>query len=132
MTFKKTTKQRQLILDILSKSNLPLTAEQIYSDALNVNPNIAKTTIYRNIDLLLNTGEISRYRLADDRYSYMLNNSKHKHFIMCEKCGKIFPLNDCPIEELEKKICDDTDFVITNHSIELFGHCKKCVDETKK
>lgn len=125
MTFKKNTKQRKIILDIIESSSSPLTAEQILKFANEKYPNIAKTTIYRNIDLLLQDNEIARFRLDDNSYSYM-SNKKHEHFIRCKKCGKISPIEDCPIEELEDKISKETGFEITNHSIELSGYCNNC------
>lgn len=107
-----------------------MTAEQILEKALLIDKTIAKTTIYRNIEYLLNTKEIARFRINDDSYSYMLNN-KHEHFLHCNECGKILPIDDCPIDSLEEKIAKETGFEILNHSIELNGYCKECKKKEK-
>lgn len=125
MTFKKNTKQRKIILDILSNSDYPINAEQIYEKASNIYKSIAKTTIYRNIDSLLKDGTIVRYNLNNNMYSYMLN-SKHEHFIKCKNCGKVVSIENCPLHELEKKLSKETGFNITDHSIEFYGYCKDC------
>lgn len=126
MKFIKNTKQRQIILNILTTSKAPQTAEDIYMKAIIVSPNIAKTTVYRNIDSLFSNGIISRYRFDKDKYSYELNTNVHTHYLLCKKCGELTSLKKCPILDLENSILKDTGFNVTNHSIELFGFCKKC------
>lgn len=126
MSFGKNTKQRKIILEILSESSMPLTTEQIYQKAKLKYPTIAKTTVYRNIKMLFRNNEISRFRLDDNSYSYMLTQKNHEHFLRCKSCGKILPITQCPIEDLENKITKETGFEITDHSIELSGYCKDC------
>jgi len=122
----KNTKQRQIILNILTTATVPQTAEDIYIKAVSMVPNIAKTTVYRNIDSLFSNGIISRYRFDKDKYSYELNTNVHSHYLLCKKCGELTSLKTCPLIDLENSILKDTGFNITNHSIELFGFCKKC------
>jgi len=126
MKFNKNTKQRQIILNILTTSTVPQTAEDIYVKAVSIVENIAKTTVYRNIDSLFANGIISRYRFDKDEYSYELNTNVHSHYLLCKKCGELTSLTTCPILDLENSILKDTGFSVTNHSIELFGYCKKC------
>jgi len=122
----KNTKQRQIILNILTTATVPQTAEDIYIKAVSMVPNIAKTTVYRNIDSLFSNGIISRYRFDKDKYSYELNTNVHSHYLLCKKCGELTSLKTCPLIDLENSILKDTGFNVTNHSIELFGFCKKC------
>lgn len=127
MEFNKNTKQRQIILDILDNAKEPQTAKDIYIKASSIIPNIAQTTVYRNIDSLFANGFISRYRLDKEQYSYKLNNSdEHSHYLLCKKCGKLTNFKACPITELENSVLKDTGFCVTSHSIELYGYCKKC------
>lgn len=127
MEFNKNTKQRQIILDILSNAKEPQTAKDIYIKASSIIPNIAQTTVYRNIDSLFASEIISRYRLDKDQYSYKLNaNNEHSHYLLCKKCGKLTNFKTCPITELENSILKETGFSVINHSIELSGYCKKC------
>lgn len=127
MKFVKNTKQRQIILNILANSENPQTAKDIYIKASSIVPNIAQTTVYRNIDSLFANGAISRYRLDKEQYSYKLNNSnEHSHYLLCKKCGELTNFKTCPITELENSVLKDTGFCVTNHSIELSGYCKKC------
>jgi len=122
----KNTKQRQIILNVLATVEVPQTAEEIYIQSSSIAPNIAKTTVYRNIDTLFSNGVISRYRFDKDKYSYKLNTNVHNHYLLCKKCGELTSLKTCPIAELENSILKNSGFTVTNHSIELFGYCKKC------
>jgi Fe2+ or Zn2+ uptake regulation protein len=123
----KNTKQRQIIIDILNNSNIPLTANDVYLKTILKLPNIAKTTIYRNISSLLENKLITRYRLNKDEYSYKLNkNDLHQHYLICKKCGKLTTIKDCPIKKFEESLLKNTGFKMTGHSIEIFGYCKKC------
>lgn len=122
----KNTKQRQIILNVLASIDTPQTAKEIYTQAALIAPDIAKTTIYRNIDSLFSNGVISRYRFDKDKYSYKLNTNIHNHYLLCKKCNELTSLKNCPIADLENSVLKDTGFIVTNHSIELYGFCKKC------
>lgn len=127
----KLTKQRQIILDILKEAKTPLTAKDIYTEAIKKLPSLAQTTIYRNIDSLFEIAMISRYRIDKEQYSYKLNDEKHTHYLLCKECGKLTDLPICPISHF-KGIAELEDFEITNHSIEILGYCKKCKIKKKE
>ena len=126
MKITKNTKQRQIILNVLESVDIPQTAKEIYTQASLIVPNIAKTTVYRNIDSLFSNGIISRYRFDKDKYSYKLCTNVHNHYLLCKKCKELTSLKTCPIADLENSVLKDTGFIVTNHSIELYGFCKKC------
>ena len=44
----RTTRQKQLIMDILLHAQQPLTAQEVHARAVRQLPNLAKSTVYRN------------------------------------------------------------------------------------
>lgn len=122
----KNTKQRTIILEILQKAKKPLSASDIYARATKLQPNMALTTIYRNLEMLYENDLIIRYRIEEKEYCYELKRENHTHYLICKNCRKKVDLPECPLKELEKNISNSTGFKITSHNLELEGYCDKC------
>ncbi len=128
MEQKRNTKQRQLILDILTNSSRPMSINDIYQKIIHEIPTIAKSTIYRNIDSLLNQNLIDKYYLNDNELFYQIkdNTNHHKHYVICDSCKKMFDLPLCPIHEIED-VMKKEGFSISYHYIQISGTCKDCL-----
>lgn len=125
----KNTKQRTLIIEILQKAKKPLSANDILNKAIKKQPNIALTTIYRNLEMLYENDLITRYRIDEKEYCYEQKKEKHTHYVVCKNCRKKVDLPECPLRELEKNISNSTGFKITSHNLELEGYCNKCKND---
>lgn len=123
----RSTKQKQLIISVLKDADHPLSINEIYSRIIHELPNIAKSTIYRNIDLLLEQNLIEKYHFKDNEIFYLFkeNEEEHNHFIICDDCKKIYNLPTCPIREIEDSI-EAEGFIIKDHLIQITGICKSC------
>lgn len=121
------TKQKQLIMTILKEANRPLSINEIYNIIVTNIPKIAKSTIYRNIDLLLNQNLIEKYYFNDNEvfYKYKSSQNEHTHFIICDECKKVYNLPTCPLRELEESI-EAEGFIIKDHQVQITGICKSC------
>ena len=122
----KNTKQRTIIIQILQKAKKPLSANDIFIRAAKIQPSIALTTIYRNLEKLYENDLIIRYRIDEKEYCYELKRENHTHYLICKNCRKKVDLPECPLKELEKNISNSTGFKITSHNLELEGYCDKC------
>lgn len=128
MGHSRNTKQKQLILDILTNSNRPMSINDIYQNITEDLPSIAKSTIYRNIDALIKLNLIDKYFLNDNELFYQIKDSTHdhKHYVICECCKRMFDLPLCPIQEIED-VMQKQGFTITEHYIQISGTCKDCM-----
>ncbi len=126
------TRQRQLILSLLREADRPMSINEIHSQVSHSLPRIAKSTIYRNIDNLLNQNLIEKYHFNDNEIFYRIKEDvdEHKHFIICDKCKNVFDLPACPIHEIEDAIQKEG-FIIKDHQIQIIGICSKCAGEEK-
>ena len=125
----KNTKQRSLIISILNSAKKPLSANEIQKRALVKQPNIALTTIYRNIDAMLENKIIVRHRIDDKEYCYELKKDAHSHYLVCKGCKKKIAISECPIDEIMGSIAKKTGFHITSHNVELEGYCNDCEEK---
>ena len=87
-------------------------------------PNISLGTVYRNLSLLVETGEIRKITTdGADRFDATL--TPHSHFI-CKSCGCVLdmmiPIED-PVAEVDR-LWDEGD--VEECRFEFRGVCKKC------
>lgn len=121
------TRQKQLILDILRNTAGPLTASDIYARAVEQQPTLAKSTVYRNLESLRERGEVSHGLLENGESLYQaIRPHEHKHYMICKGCSAVVDLPDCPLRDLERQLGEKTGFTITDHMIQLYGYCRDC------
>ncbi len=122
----KKSKQRDEILEILSKKNYHPTAEDIYTQVKRKLPNVGIATIYRNLEQLNRMGTVLKIDLPDGAACYDGNMEKHDH-IICSECGKITDVwlnhDISDYVDFKKKI---PEYTVTGYSIDFQGICKKC------
>lgn len=125
LTIKRMTKQRQAILNYLKSKKHHPTADEIYSHVRTEIPNVSLGTIYRNLNILVENGEIGECSLSSRHDFYDGNPEPHYHF-RCLDCGDIFDLTADFAQDLEKWAADKGPFSITGHKIEFNGYCNCC------
>lgn len=133
MDSQRNTKQKKLILTILKEADRPMSINEIHTQMVKQLPKIAKSTIYRNIDLLLGQNLIDKYHLNDNEIFYRIktDQNEHKHIVICDDCKKVFDLPTCPIDILENAM-EEEGFIIKEHQIQISGICKTCAKSRKK
>ena len=126
----KLTPQRRLILDILHKSNVHISAEEIIRAVQKKMPGVNKTTVYRTLELLENLGCVYKSG-TDEGYIYHHAESGQHHHLVCNSCGKTMECSEdlfLPLEKLLGKSysfhCDLKHMVIHG----LCGDCKQKVE----
>lgn len=129
----KFTPQRKAVFDIIvDNEGKHLTAEEIYEEVKQCNPEIGLATVYRTIQLLEGLGVIYRLELNDscNRYELAHENETHRHHhLICSKCGKVIEVEDDLLENLEMKIQKKYNFKIKDHSVKFFGLCSECEND---
>ncbi len=114
------TKQRQLILSLISDKQQPLSAEMIYEKLPDKSMNLS--TVYRVLDYFFLHDIINKTTIQNIAY-YFLKTAHHHHYFICTTCQKMFPV-DCHFfdeDDLEKK-----GFKVSYHDITVYGTCPAC------
>ncbi|MDY6787843.1 MAG: Fur family transcriptional regulator [candidate division WOR-3 bacterium] len=128
------TSAREAILDVLSKETKHLSAKEVYSKVLLIEPGTGLTTVYRTLETLSEMGIVNKIEIGDktSRYELIREGHRHHHHIICTNCSKVIDYDDfmeeeqemfCKLEkELEKKYNVD----IKGHNVQFFAICKEC------
>ncbi|MEJ2656835.1 MAG: transcriptional repressor [Desulfobacterales bacterium] len=122
------TLQRKTILNILKQTKSHPSADEIYELVRKEIPRISLGTVYRNLEVLVDTGMIQKLELGGTIKRFDWNPKKHYH-IRCLVCGQIDDAPIAPLNKLEDKLYGATVFSIIGHRLEFEGLCPDC---TKK
>ena len=120
----KKTRTRELVKDILEKSQEPLSAYDIFNQLQD--KNVTLSSVYRTLDTFYNNNIISKDVSSDGVSKYILIKEEHQHYLECKKCHKSTPLNFCPYHKANAQIKNKTDFEVDEPSLIIYGICKDC------
>ena len=119
------TIQRDLVLKAVRELKSHATAEEIYSLIVKDYPSIGKGTVYRNLNVLAEEGEIRKVEIPGEpeRYDHIL--SRHYH-VKCVKCLRVFDVDMDLVEGLESRIRDTHGMDFLDYDIIFRGLCPEC------
>ena len=123
----KYTPQRTAVLEEIIKNKGHRESEEIYLALKKRGQHVSRATVYRTMDILVNSGFARKMNLGDGsaRYESKVNSPHHDHLV-CMDCGLIVEFMDQQIEDLQDKIAIQYNFQLKRHIHQLFGLCKKC------
>ena len=116
------TKQRKIIKDIIYASYKHPSAEEIYELAKKKMPSIAVGTVYRNLSLLVESGEVRKIDVPNAPARYDRPQIPHEHLI-CSLCGGVKDVN---IDGLMPILREKTGEDILEYKLALYYVCEKC------
>jgi Fur family ferric uptake transcriptional regulator len=125
------TRQRQVILEEIAKLRTHPCADEIYEIVRKRIPRISLGTVYRNLDLLAQSGVIQVLEQSGSQRRFDCNPHDHYH-IRCISCGRIDDAPDCPCEDLDKLIKGKSGYEIIGHRLEFIGLCPSCRKRKKR
>jgi Fur family transcriptional regulator, ferric uptake regulator len=122
----KVTLPRLKILEILeSSSTRHLSAEDIYRTLLDGNEDIGLATVYRVLTQFEGAGLVTRHHFEDGMAVFELNQGTHHDHIVCLDCGRVEEFMDSGIEDRQTAVAERLGFGIRDHSLILYGHCRR-------
>jgi len=122
----KVTLPRMKILEILgSAERRHMSAEDIYKHLLGLHEDIGLATVYRVLTQFEAAGLVTRHHFEGATAVFELNEGPHHDHIVCLDCGKVEEFVDQGIEERQRTIAAKHEFEIRDHSMILFGTCRK-------
>ena len=128
---KRNTIQRSLVLEAVNRLQCHATADEIYEEIKKDHPNISRATVYRNLNVLSEMGEIRRMETPGgaDRFDHRCHDHCH---VRCQKCGRVFDVDVDFITGLEQRIRDAHGFEFTGYDILFRGICPDCQNASQK
>ncbi|MBW2193685.1 MAG: transcriptional repressor [Deltaproteobacteria bacterium] len=119
------TQQRKVILEELQKLETHPSADEIYSIVRRRLPRVSLGTVYRNLEVLSELGEIQKLELSGSLKRYDWDTKKHYH-IRCMHCNMVEDAPIAPLNQLEDDLYGATVYQIIGHNLEFTGLCPGC------
>lgn len=121
----KYSRQREIIKDFLMTRHDHPTADVVYMNVRQIYPNISLGTVYRNLTLLADIGEIRRLRVGDGVDHFDADTSSHYHFI-CNQCGAVIDLDMENIDGIRDIANRNFDGCVQGYIAYFYGICPDC------
>jgi len=124
------TTQRQIILEELAKVRTHPTASELYDMVRKRLPRIGLGTVYRNLELMAETGMILKLEVGGTQKRFDAVTDTHYH-IRCSRCGKVDDIDTPVMEELVKEAAASSSYQVIGHHVEFNGICPNCQKEAR-
>ena len=130
MTSRRNTIQKDLVRNAVCEMKRHVTANEVYAFVKESCLTIGKGTVYRNLDILVEEGDLRKVEVPDGPNWFDLTLKNHYH-VRCVNCGEISDVDMDEILGLLEKIHDThgTDFL--EYDILFKGICPKCQKKIK-
>lgn len=128
---RRNSRQRQLILDVMRGEGVHMNAEQVYQKVKQADPSIGIATVYRNLNLLTEMGEIQKYQDRGAGFMYDGNPKRHHHFY-CRYCKQYFDVSFSVEEQMIRQVEQQMGVSVEDLNISLEGCCNQCKDKMEK
>ena len=127
----KYSRQREAIKEFLAGTKEHPTADTVYMHVREEFPRISLGTVYRNLNLLADIGEIAKITTPDGGDRFDAATKPHYH-VICTSCGRVIDLEMEPMDSIEKQA--QTCFVgsIDHPTALLYGSCRDCLKKNAK
>jgi Fur family peroxide stress response transcriptional regulator len=89
--------------------------EAIHRQLIQDYPNISLATVYRNVILLKELGEVLELGFADDGNRYDGNNPRPHPHLICIRCRRILDPDLPDLKEASDRLANETGFEILSH-----------------
>ncbi len=120
------TMQRRVIVEELKKLKSHPTADELYHIVRKRLPQISLGTVYRNLELLSEAGQILKLELTGKQKRFDGNTEDHYH-MRCSGCGRIVDVEDIEMKHIQKHLQELTERNgLEGFRLELIGLCPDC------
>ena len=122
----KYSRQRESIKACLMSRKDHPTADALYTSIREQFPNISLGTVYRNLNLLVELGEIRKLSCGDGTDHFDYDTAPHYHYV-CRQCGRVMDIPMEATKELETAAKEFAPGTIDDHTVFFYGICDECL-----
>lgn len=124
------TRQKSLIMECMRAADgRHITADEIADELRRNRTPVAKSTVYRYLAQLEDSGHLRKYTVADGQPAcYQLTGpacGEHFH-LMCRTCGQIVHFESAPLGDMLSGLKDSTGLTIDGNKTVFYGRCADC------
>lgn len=121
------SQKRDAILDVIRSTTIHPSAEWVYEQLKPVYPDLSLGTVYRNISVFRELGEIISVGHVNGQERFDGNTLPHTHFV-CACCGRVLDV-DTPesLDAAMDETIDALEHKTGAYSLTLYGTCADCL-----
>lgn len=128
----KLTAERQALFDEIFSRHEHLEADELLVRLRAKHTKISRATIYRTLELLVDSGIVGRVRIGEAGYRYeRLRAGDHHDHLICDQCGRVIEFFEPRIENLQDEVAERYGFVLLSYSHQMRGICRSCRPRAK-
>ncbi|SEK17904.1 Fur family transcriptional regulator, peroxide stress response regulator [Pseudobutyrivibrio ruminis] len=120
------SRQRESIKEYLMSTKEHPTADVIYQHVREENPKISLGTVYRNLTLLVELGEVRKISTGDGTDHFDADTSAHSHYF-CRCCHRLMDVDVTPSVDQILAASSAGIGTVEQASLLFTGICKDCV-----
>lgn len=122
------TKQRELIADVVFASRGHLSVDDIEATLRARGHHIGKATIYRTMELLVDSGLVDAHDFGEGfkRYEHLFGHRPAHGHIVCMNCGAVVEFDDEELLRLQQTIAARYGYRAVRQRWEVYGLCPTC------
>ena len=121
----KLTPQRRLILEFIHDKDTHLTTEEIIKFVDARAPGVDKSTVYRTLDLLEESGCVLKSETGG-HFIYHHAEDGHHHHLVCRSCGRSIDCSEDIFSEVKNNLEEKYGFRADLKHMMVSGVCKEC------
>ena len=130
MTSRRNTIQKDLVRNAVCEMKRHVTANEVYEFVKEFCPTIGKGTVYRNLDILVEEGDLRKVEVPDGPNRFDLTLKNHYH-VRCVNYGEISDVDMDQIPGLLERIHNTHGIEFVDYDISFKGICPKCREKVK-
>ena len=124
--------------ELWQRSTIPkgktLTVAEILDGLKEEGISINRSTIYRNLDKLVENGDILAFKGKDSESAFYQYSGEHKEcnehlHLQCNSCGKIFHLEHGFVGDFMERLRKECKVKLDVSKTMLVGTCEKCLEK---
>lgn len=127
----KYSRQREAIKEYLASTTDHPTADSVYLHVKEEFPRISLGTVYRNLNLLADMGEVLKITTPNGGDRFDGNTEPHYH-VLCTECGRIYDLSMDILDSVNQIANENYGGIIKSHTTLFYGICENCLKNKTK
>ena len=122
------TQQREAVAEVVFSSNEHLSVDDIEQELRSGGEKLGKATIYRTLDLLVESKLVEEHDFGEGfkRYEHRLSREPVHEHLICLECGQVTEFQSSEVQRIEADVTAQHGFRPSRHRLEIYGLCRSC------
>jgi len=125
----RSTRQRAAIRRVIGQADRPLMPAEVLAEAQRFVPALGIATVYRNLKLMVDDGELCVVSLPGETPRFELAESDEHVHLLCRRCNRVFDIYGCPGDF--SSILPEG-FRVDDYELTLYGVCPACAPPRRR